>query len=166
MKTIHISTRWVRKGLASLGSPAPLLLSPTPSITRPASVSATCRLRLTSSCRETAALRCCSVMQTWSYEDAAWERAGGARRGGRPSRTLLANERTSATRQGRGKPSPYYTRVGRLARPSRATRQGRGKPSPYYTRVGRLARPSRVGATLAVAQLWLPLTSPHIYTSI
>jgi hypothetical protein len=31
---------------------------------------------------------------------------------------LLANARTSATRQGRGKPSPYYTRVGRLARPS------------------------------------------------
>src|SRR5216683_870389 len=33
-------------------------------------------------------------------------------------KSLLANERTSATRQGRGKPSPYYTRVGRLARPS------------------------------------------------
>src|SRR5258708_22550266 len=80
MKTIHPSTRWVRRGLASSESPAPLLPSLTPSITRPASVSATCRLRLTSSCRETAALRCCSVMQTCSYEDAAWEKGGSKAR--------------------------------------------------------------------------------------
>src|SRR5712692_2546280 len=54
---------------------------------------------------------------------------------GQPERTLLANERTSATRQGRGKPSPYYTRVGRLARPSRVGAIPCGRPVYGHHRV-------------------------------
>src|SRR5712692_341842 len=54
---------------------------------------------------------------------------------GQPERTLLANERTSATRQGRGKPSPYYTRVGRLARPSRVGAIPCGRPLYGHHRV-------------------------------
>src|SRR5260370_27129245 len=101
MKTIHIATRWVRKGLASSGSPAPLLPSLTPSITRPASVSATCRLRLTSFCREMAALRCCSVMQTCSYEDAAWEKGGcKARREALKAAAAVGKKQGPAARHG------------------------------------------------------------------
>ncbi len=54
---------------------------------------------------------------------------------GQPERTLLANERTSATRQGRGKPSPYYTRAGRLARPSRVGAIPCGRPVYGHHRV-------------------------------
>src|SRR5260370_33622782 len=48
---------------------------------------------------------------------------------------LPANERTSATRQGRGKPSPYYTRVGRLARLSRVGAIPCGRPVYGHHRV-------------------------------
>src|SRR6266568_9467573 len=52
MRTIRTSTPWARRELARSGSSAPPLPSPMPSITRPASVSATCRSRSTSSCHE------------------------------------------------------------------------------------------------------------------
>jgi len=50
-----MSIPWVRKGLARSGSSAPPPRLPTPSITRRASASATCRSPWISCCRETAA---------------------------------------------------------------------------------------------------------------
>src|SRR5258706_10862826 len=49
---IRTSARWVLKGWARWGSLGLPLPSPTPSIPQLASVSATCRSRLTSCCRE------------------------------------------------------------------------------------------------------------------